>query len=149
MPGIDDLKNLITRIFSRTRSKGEDGTAAPSLQELGRELNRINAETEQEFLAIGGYLQDFSGRAQEISHAAAATAGIIGGPELSEAIAGLDHIFQQTKLLEGECAKGTEILSDILRHIGHRSIFHYGIHKNSQNLSGAGYLHQGGKCAPR
>ena len=34
---------------------------------------------------------------------------------MSEAIAGLDHIFQQTRLLEGECAKGTEILCDIIR----------------------------------
>jgi len=81
-------------------------------------LNRANAATEEEFLTTGGYLQDFSNRAQEISEASAATAGVIGGPKLNQAIAKLEHIFQQTKLLEKECETGTDILSDILQILG-------------------------------
>jgi hypothetical protein len=106
------LKNLISRVLKRNGGRRSEG---PRLQKLGLELNRFNATTEQEFLTIGGYLQDFSGQAQEISAAAAAAAGIVGGPEMDKAIAELEHILQQTKLLQGECEKGTDVLSDILK----------------------------------
>ena len=109
------LPALITRIFRRNGAPRLLKASVPRLQELGRTLHQVNADTEEEFLTTGGYLQDFSSRAQEISEASAATAGIIGGPELNNAIAKLGHIFQQTKRLEGECEKGTDILSDILR----------------------------------
>ena len=109
------LKKIITRIFNKNGFKEALETGAHCLQELGRNLNRVNAETEEEFLIIGGHLQDFSERAQEISEASAATAGIIGGPELNKAIANLNHIFQQTQLMAGECEKGTDVLSDIIQ----------------------------------
>lgn len=109
------LPALITRIFRRNGLHRLLKAGVPRLQELGRALHRVNAETEEEFLTTGEYLQDFSSRAQEISAVSAATAGIIGGPELDQAMAQLGHIFQQTKLLEGECEKGTDILGDILQ----------------------------------
>ncbi|MFZ5452540.1 MAG: hypothetical protein ACOZF2_11855 [Thermodesulfobacteriota bacterium] len=105
---------LISRIVKRNGLHRLLRDGEPRFQELGRALHRVNAETEEEFLTTGGYLQDFSSRAQAISEASAATAGMIGGPELHAAIAKLTHIFQQTQLLEGECEKGTDILSDIL-----------------------------------
>lgn len=115
LPVMRDLKNLVARLVQRIRPRKPLGTESLRLQELGQELKRLNTDTEKDFLDIGGYLQDFSGRAQEISAAATATAGFISGPELHEAISSLDHIFQETKVLEGECEKGTDILSDILK----------------------------------
>lgn len=109
------LSALITRIFRGNGLHRLLKAGVPRLRELGQGLHRVNAETEEEFLTTGGYLQDFSSRAQEISEASATTARIIGGPELDSAIAMLRHIFHQTRLLEGECAKGTDILSDILQ----------------------------------
>ena len=114
-PKMFALKKIITRIFNKNGFKEALETGAHCLQELGRNLNRVNAETEEEFLIIGGHLQDFSERAQEISEASAATAGIIGGPELNNTIADLNHIFQQAQLMAGECEKGTDVLSDIIQ----------------------------------
>lgn len=113
-----DLKNIIAKIFRRNWVHRVLRAGVHHLQELGRELNRLNAETEKEFLMTGWYLQDFSGRAKEISEASAATAGIIGGAELNNAIAELGHIFQQTKLLARECEMGADVLIDILRNLG-------------------------------
>jgi hypothetical protein len=115
MPIMHVLKNLITRLLGKNGVKKWRGTEGSRLQKLCLELNRFNVATEQEFLTIGGYLQDFSGQAQEISQAAAATAGIVGGQEMKKAIGELDDIFQQTKLLEGECEKGTDVLSEIIK----------------------------------
>ena len=114
-PKMFALKKIITRIFNKNGFKEALETGAHCLQELGRNLNRVNAETEEEFLIIGGHLQDFSERAQEISEASAATAGIIGGPELNNTIADLNYIFQQAQLMAGECEKGTDVLSDIIQ----------------------------------
>jgi hypothetical protein len=115
MPNHYGLKNIIPRIFRKSGVMRVLRAGEHRLQELSQALKRINVETEEEFLTTGKYLQDFSSRAKEISEASAATAGIIGGPELNNAIAELDHIFQQTKLLEGECEKGTNVLSDIIK----------------------------------
>ncbi len=115
MPTNGHLQSIITKVFGRYRTPRVLTAGAQQIQELSRELQRLNAGTEEEFLTTGGYLQDFSGRAREISEASAATAGIIGGAELNQAISQLGQIFQQTKVLAAECEMGTEVLSEILR----------------------------------
>jgi hypothetical protein len=108
------LRNILAKVFRGNGGHWLRQTGVPRLQELSGELQRLNAATEEEFLLIGGYLQDFAGRAKEISEGSEATARMIGGVELNQAIAQLGHISQHTQLLESECERGTDILTDIL-----------------------------------
>lgn len=95
--------------FSRNRDELVNG-----LTSLAGELGTLNMGTEEDFLTIGDYLQDFSRRAREISQTSAGVASLMSGAEINAAIGKLDQILHRLGDLGGECARRTAALQEII-----------------------------------
>jgi hypothetical protein len=109
-----DPKKLFTSLFCKREFNQDHYKLINSLIELAKEIGTINAGTEEDFLTLGDYLQDFSHRAREISETSAGAASLVTGAEINNAINKLTLILNRIGDLGGECERRTEALQHII-----------------------------------
>ena len=109
-----DPKNLFTSLFCKRKYNQDYYKLINSLTELAKEIGTINAGTEEDFLTLGDYLQDFSHRAREISETSTGAASLVTGAEINNAINKLSQILNRIGDLGGECERRTEALQQII-----------------------------------
>jgi hypothetical protein len=109
-----DPKNLFTSLFCKRKFNQDHYKLINSLTELAKEIGTINAGTEEDFLTLGDYLQDFSHRAREISETSTGAASLVTGAEINNAINKLSQILNRIGDLGGECERRTEALQQII-----------------------------------
>ena len=107
-------KNPLTLLFRKSKFNRTQDGLINSLNDVAEKLELLNAGTEEDFLAIGDYLQDFSRRAREISETSASAAGLMTGAEINNAIDKLGQIFNRIGDLGGECEDRTDALQQII-----------------------------------
>lgn len=104
------------------------------LHEAVEDLSQLTSGTEGDFLAIGEKLRDFYSRTKEVSNLSASITERMIGSEVTEAMEGLQGIFDRIGLLDGESGRGREALTSILeRFAGVRSHLQ-GFEKTVRNL---------------
>jgi ABC-type transporter Mla subunit MlaD len=111
---IFNSRNMFTSLFRKSKFKRNQYKLINSLTELSQELRMFNAGTEEDFLTIGDYLQDFSRRAREISETSAGVASLMTGVEINNVIEILNQVLNRIGDLGGECERLTAALQQII-----------------------------------
>jgi DNA repair ATPase RecN len=106
--------NLFTYLFPKNKFKRNQSKLINGLTELAKQLEILNAGTEEDFLTMGDYLQNFSRRAREISETSAGVASQMTGAEIDNAINKLNRVLNRIGDLGGECERLTEALQQII-----------------------------------
>ncbi len=78
-------------------------------------LSRLNASTEQEFLAVGERLQDFYARARRIASLTSDVAARMSGRELDALVEELTAVAADLKAMGDDSRQGVDILNVIVR----------------------------------
>jgi methyl-accepting chemotaxis protein len=95
------------------------GSALPSdawtgeISRICAELETLTRSAEEEFLALGTKLQDFHGRAREVSKASLDVANELSGSGMETVIAELRDVFKRIGELENRSRRGSSILENI------------------------------------
>ena len=84
------------------------------LHEAVKDLAQLTSGTEGDFLAIGEKLRDFYSRTKEVSNLSASITERMIGAEVTEAMEGLQGIFDRIGRLDGESGRGRDALTSIL-----------------------------------
>lgn len=104
------------------------------LHETVKDLAQLTSGTEGDFLAIGEKLRDFYSRTKEVSNLSASITERMIGAEVTEAMEGLQGIFDRIGRLDGESGRGRDALTSILeRFVGVQSHLQ-GFEKTVRNL---------------
>ena len=109
-----DSRKLFTYLFRKSSFNRNQYKLISSLTELSKGLEMLNAGTEEDFLTMGDYLQNFSRRAREISETSAGVASLMTGAEINNAIDKLNRILNRIGALGGECGRLTAALQQII-----------------------------------
>lgn len=98
------------------------------------DLAQLTSGTEGDFLAIGEKLRDFYSRTKEVSNLSASITERMIGAEVTEAMEGLQGIFDRIGRLDGQSGRGRDALISILeRFVAVRSHLQ-GFEKTVRNL---------------
>src|SRR5574340_1907 len=104
------------------------------IHEAAQDLVELTSGTEGEFLAFGEKLRDFYSRTKEVSNLSASITERMIGTEVTEAMEGLQEIFDRIGRLDGQSGRGRDALTSILeRFMGVRSHLQ-GFAKTVRNL---------------
>lgn len=89
----------------------------------------LNGSTESEFLSIGMKLQDFYGRAKQISDLSSSVAKLLFGAQIADIIDRTRTLNERIRLVEDTSSRGTAVLQGIRGTIQSISIQLNGFHK--------------------
>ncbi len=105
-------KSLLHRI--RCFSDARYGKWAKQIQSATHALGNLAGGTEHEFLELGGKLNDFYRRADEIAKMSSSIAAKMSGEEIEHAADKLHRVFDRVKLLAGEARASSTNLKALL-----------------------------------
>ncbi len=97
-------------------------------------LTHLTSGSEGDFLAIGERLRDFFSRTKEVSNLSASITKKMVGAEVTEAMEGLQGIFDRIGRLDGESGRGRDALISILERLTRVRNQLQGFEKTVRNL---------------
>jgi methyl-accepting chemotaxis protein len=116
-------KNALTAANSDTELRGLSSGWSTSLGGMAAELRVVAGTTEDEFLAIGGKLQDFYQRGVGIASLASEMVGEVAGEEVCGAMSGLgealDEMGRYVSNAQNEIERSSATLREILGLLDH------------------------------
>jgi len=98
------------------------------------ELAILTSDTEGDFLTIGENLRDFYARIKEVSTLSASITERMAGREVTEAMEGLQEVFDRIGLLDAESGQGRDALTSILQRFEGIQNHLQGFDKTVRNL---------------
>jgi len=104
------------------------------LHETVQDLAELTSGTEGEFLAFGEKLRDFYSRTKEVSNLSASITEKMIGAEVTEAMEGLQEIFDRIGRLDGQSGRGRDALTSILERFAGVRRHLQGFEKTVRNL---------------
>jgi methyl-accepting chemotaxis protein len=109
--GADPLRAGFRRLLHGSGLPSEAWTG--EISRICAELESLTRSAEEEFLALGTKLQDFHGRAREVSKASLDVANELSGSGMETVIAELRDVFNRIGELENRSRRGSSILENI------------------------------------
>jgi methyl-accepting chemotaxis protein len=142
MPNLNAMESILMKIrgcsrgvLSRMRRNGSSRKDwLRVLPALESEMEILGTSTEGQFLSIGEKLQDFYGRAKEISSISVSVARLMSGEEIEGSIAGFREVIVRIEKLESESKRNLQTLQRLIELLSELQSHLSGFHKIVRSL---------------